>query len=434
MNVRALKSPPAVSTSLWLVTIAIAIAGCSGDKSEAPVAEPTTVVAETETKPVVETERETYAASADELLDARLADEEAAAGWVRLFDGYTLFGWEITGDANFRVEDGAIVVDQGEQCLMCTSTTWGDFELRFDFKAAADTNSGVFVRTPFQPQDMTEDCYEINIAPDDNPFPTGSIVQRLKVDGEAAGPQTPDQWRTMTVVADGRDVTVSLEDNVVCRYTDPVDLTARRIGLQHNSGRVEFRNIKIRPLGMKAMIDAELSQWKKYPDMPGEFTVNEAGELHVLGGKTQLETKQSYGDFFMLAEYKIDDPEMNSGIFFRCIEGAEMMGYECQVNNGFKDGNRLTPLDCGTGGIFRRQDARVVAGENGQWSTVLLHAHGPKIAAWVGGIQVSDWEDTREEHENPRKGKRVTPGTIMIQGHDPKTDVLFRNLQIATMD
>jgi hypothetical protein len=76
----------------------------------------------------------------------------------------------------------------------------------------------------------------------------------------------------------------------------------------------------------------------------------------------------------------------------------------------------------------------VVAGETGQWSTVLLQAHGSKIAAWVGGIQVSDWEDTREPHENPRKGKRLEPGTIMIQGHDPGTDVLFRNLQIARDD
>ncbi|WP_253160702.1 3-keto-disaccharide hydrolase [Stieleria tagensis] len=376
---------------------------------------------------------ETYEASAEDLLAARLPASEAAAGWVRLFDGHTLFGWEITGKANFRIEDGAIVVDQGAQCLMCTSTTWGDFELTLEFKADEKTNSGIFIRTPLEPDNVDSDCYEINIAPDDNPFPTGSIVQRQHVDSDAAGPQTPGQWRSMTITAQGQEISISLGDTVVCRYTDPVDLAARRIGLQHNSGRVEFRNLKIRPLGLKPMLDAELSQWKQYPDMAAEFTINEQDELHVVGGSGQLETKQSYGDFFMLADYKIDQPDMNSGIFFRCIPGDVMMGYECQINNDFEPGSRMSPLDCGTGGIFRRQDARVVAGENGQWSTLMLHANENKIAAWVGGIQVSDWEDTREVHENPRKGRRTLPGTIMIQGHDPGTDVLYRNLQISSL-
>ena len=139
-------------------------------------------------------EPQTYSASVDELLAARLASKECAEGWVRLFDGHTLFGWETNDKANFRIEDGAIVVDQGAQCLMCTSSTWGNFELVFNFKADQKTNSGVFVRTPFEPENVTSDCYEINIAPDDNPFPTGSIVMREKVDGEMAGPQQPGQW------------------------------------------------------------------------------------------------------------------------------------------------------------------------------------------------------------------------------------------------
>ncbi len=44
-------------------------------------------------------------ANADQLLAARLDTDQASAGWIRLFDGHTLFGWEITGDANWRIED-----------------------------------------------------------------------------------------------------------------------------------------------------------------------------------------------------------------------------------------------------------------------------------------------------------------------------------------
>ena len=153
--------------------------------------------------------------------------------------------------------------------------------------------------------------------------------------------------------------------------------------------------------------------------------------MHVKGGRTQLESKASYDDFVLLAEYKLPLAEMNSGIFFRCIPGAEMMGYECQLSNETNDGNPLSPADCGTGGIFRRQDARVVAGEIDQWATALLVANGPSIAAWVNGVQVSDWLDDRKSDENPRRGLRLEPGTLMIQGHDPGTDALIKQFSIV---
>jgi hypothetical protein len=108
-----------------------------------------------------------------------------------------------------------------------------------------------------------------------------------------------------------------------------------------------------------------------------------------------------------------------------------MNGYECQIHNGYKDGDRTQPVDCGTGGIFRRQDARRVVADDREWFHLTLAADGPHMAAWVNGYQVSDWTDDRPPHDNPRNGLRLKPGTIMIQGHDPTTDLNFRNLQIA---
>lgn len=110
-----------------------------------------------------------------------------------------------------------------------------------------------------------------------------------------------------------------------------------------------------------------------------------------------------------------------------------MMGYECQVSNFGTETNSLLPEDCGTGGIFRRQDARLIAGETNQWATVVLQVEGPSMSAWVNGIQVSDWTDTREVNENPRRGLRLEAGTIMIQGHDPKTNALFKQFNIRSL-
>ncbi len=238
----------------------------------------------------------------------------------------------------------------------------------------------------------------------------------------------------MKIHLEGKQLQVSVDDKLVCDYSDPIGLSAGRIGLQHNSGRVEFRNILLRPLSLKTLLDAELSMWKKYPEMPGEFTTTDEGWLHVKGGSTQLETKDSYDDFVLLAEYKLPKAEMNSGIFFRCIPGDKMMGYECQLSNETVDGNPVAPADCGTGGIFRRQNARIVAGEVDQWATVVLVAHKQAMAAWVNGVQVSNWFDDRKPEENPRKGLRLEPGTIMIQGHDPETDALLKQIRIASIE
>jgi len=409
--------------------------GCQPAKVETAVEEGRSVTATDEVHapdPVADSSSPTdVEVSAEQLLSARLPEAEVAEGWIRLFDGSTLFGWQIAGEANWRVEEGQIVVDQGEPCLLCTSVPWQNFELMLEFKADTDTNSGVFLRTPLNPENPAEDCYEVNIAPAGNPFPTGGIVKRKKAIEFNAD---PNDWHTMKMVMDGKRLQVSVDGNNVCDYTDQVGVAEGRIGLQHNSGRVAFRNIRLRPLGLKSLLDEALTEWKKYPDMPGEFTVTDEGNLRVKGGRTQLESKQEFDDFVLLAEYKLPLDEMNSGIFFRCIPGDVMMGYECQLSNEIKDGDPLKPADCGTGGIFRRQDARVVAGETDKFATVVLVAHGPAIAAWVNGVQVSDWYDDRKSDENPRRGLRLKAGTFMIQGHDPGTDALIKQFNVATLD
>jgi hypothetical protein len=110
-----------------------------------------------------------------------------------------------------------------------------------------------------------------------------------------------------------------------------------------------------------------------------------------------------------------------------------MDGYECQIHNGIKEGDRRKPVDCGTGGIFRRVDARLVVANDKEWFFQTVIADGAHVSTWVNGYQVVDWLDDRSPDANPRKGLRLEAGTIMIQGHDPTTDISFRNLRIAEL-
>ncbi len=362
----------------------------------------------------------------------RLSSKELADGWVLLFDGETLFGWRPASKADWRVADGVISASEGEPGLLVTTSQFGDFVLKVDFRAAHQTNSGVFLRTPPKPgpDDVAERCYELNIAPATNAFPTGSFVRRKRA--EEVNPSA--DWQTFEVTAAGRDFTVKLNGTMVLRYADPKPVRRGPVGLQFNTGKIEFRNVKLKPLGMKSLLNGkDLAGWKIHPENKSRWTVTPEGWIHLQDGRGQLESERQYADFTLQLEVLVNGKSLNSGVFFRSIPGEFWNGYESQIHNGFKGGDRTQPVDCGTGGIFRRQNARKVVANDKEWFSKTIHADGPHMAVWVNGYQVSDWTDTRPPADNPRKGRRLAAGTIILQGHDATTDFCFRNLRIAEL-
>ena len=175
---------------------------------------------------------------------ARKKRNPAGRGWKTLFDGKSLRGWKPSSEANWRVEDGAIVADKGERGFLIHQDTYQNYELALEFKAAKGTNSGVFLNTQVKPASVTEDCYELNIAPPDNPFPTGSLVGRKKFEGAGES----DKWRSFEVRVVKKRVIVKLEGKQILNYTADKPATGNLLGLQLNSGRVAFRNIRVKKL------------------------------------------------------------------------------------------------------------------------------------------------------------------------------------------
>lgn len=82
------------------------------------------------------------------MLTAGLRAED---GFVPLFDGKTLEGWEPKGGkAKYRAEDGAIVgqtVPNTENSFLCTTKPYADFVLEYEFKCDDALNSGVQIRS-----------------------------------------------------------------------------------------------------------------------------------------------------------------------------------------------------------------------------------------------------------------------------------------------
>jgi hypothetical protein len=361
----------------------------------------------------------------------RLSPEELADGWILLFDGETDFGWKATSKADWKVADGVISVSEGEKGFFNTTSEFGDFVFKVDFLSESATNSGVFLRNAAAPADPAVDCYELNIAtPEFSPFPTGSFVKRQKCD-EYLG---KDGWQTFEVAAEGGRFVVKLDGKFVLDYTDPKPLGRGPIGLQFNSGAVRFRNVKLKPLGLRSIFNGrDLKGWTPFPGKASVFSVTSEGWLNVKNGNGALESSDRFGDFVLQLEVFSNGKHLNSGIFFRSIPGEFSNGYESQIQNGFADGDRGKPIDCGTGGFYRRQNARKVVADDFEWFHKTLIVSGNHMAAWVNGWQVSDFTDTRAPDANPRKGLRLEPGTLIIQGHDPTTDLSFRGLQAAEM-
>ena len=366
----------------------------------------------------------------------QLTPEQVADGWISLFDGETLFGWQNMNDVDWHVADGEILATKGEMGCLMTTSEFADYELHVEFQAKEETNSGVFLRTLQQPTKASEHCYEVNIAPADNPFPTGSVVDRHRTEDAAVKPLDlwDGQWHTYDLTIQDDKLTIKLDGKLVAEFTDPKPRLLGHIGLQHNNGKIAFRNVRLKPLSTKPIFNGkDLAGWNTDRADASCFEVTEQGELRVLDGRGQIESAAIYGDFVLQLECFVDGDALNSGVFFRCIPGDFMMGYECQIQNGMKDNDPTQPADCGTGGFFRRQNARRIIAKDREWFAMTLVADGPHMAAWVDGQQVSDWTDTRKQHENPRKGLRLEPGTLAIQGHDPTTDLRFRKLHVVEM-
>ncbi len=367
-----------------------------------------------------------------EFIVPSLTADEIRAGWISLFDGRSLFGWEVPTVTNWHVEDGAIVADSGEKSLLLTPFYFDDFELRCSFHVSAGGNSGIFLRTAPNASDPAKDTYELNICDSHPTHRTGSLVGRHIAENV---PAVEGAWHDFRVLCKGPVIQVWLDEQQIVDFTDSSDairLTGR-IGLQMNEGRSAFRNVFIRPLSLKPLLNgSDTTGWNVVPGSKSEFKVID-GLLHVSNGPGFLESNDTFGDFVLKVEARVNGDGLNGGVFFRAKPGTEKApshGYELQLHNGFKDGDRAKPADSGTGAIFRRVAARYVVANDHEFLMAVLVAQGDRFASWVNGYQVVNWQDTRTPNDNPREGLRLDPGHISLQGHDPTTDLDFRSIEI----
>lgn len=362
------------------------------------------------------------------LLENRLTPEELAQGWVRLFDGHTFMGWDLEASkAKWKIEEGALVAEEGEMSLLCTTSTFADYELMVEFQADAKVNSGVFLRTPLEPTDPKSDCIELNIAPVDNAFPTASLVGRSRVEPDAVGPLEEEAWHTFHALLDGDHIQIWIDGKQVVDYVDTTRLVAGRIGLQFREGTVRFKNIRLRPILLNTMLPAQdLSQWQP-SSTPSSFQLDKEGVLLIEKAKESIEFLQPLQNFCFQTEFQASEPMAPASIRLRGPFGKAMQGYRCWLGipTSMKDAKE-PQLPTGS---LQSQRARVTLGEKQGWTHLTITAQGRHMATWVDGIQVTDWLDPRAPDEDPQKGYRADAGSLLLETTSDHGKISFRNMK-----
>lgn len=345
-----------------------------------------------------------------------LTPKEIADGWILLFDGETAFGWAgKDGEESAVTATGGILTLSGKGTGAKFTSRFQSFEFTGEYRTKAKgCQLAVGMRL-------------------------GGASMAM---GDGLRVADKDEWRPLIVRLTPQETLINADEagksGISGAAIGPVAWAQIGFRLAHDGGKVELRNLKLRPLGTQSFFDGKnLDGWKVNAADPkrmaSKFAVTKDGELSVKNGPGDLVSEKEFDNFILQFECKTLGKGLNSGVFFRCIPGQYQNGYEAQIQNLFAGGDRTRPVDFGTGAIYRRVPARKVVSNDDEWFTVTIAADGPHIATWVNGYQTVDWIDTRKASDNPRQGYRAAKGPISIQGHDPTTNLLFRKIRLAEL-
>jgi opacity protein-like surface antigen len=195
----------------------------------------------------------------------------------------------------------------------------------------------------------------------------------------------------------------------------------------------------------------DLTGWKSNEEVPGVFTV-ENGELKVSGGRSHLFYIGDKGDAsFKNFELKLKvktTPGSNSGVYFHTQyqdKGWPDKGFECQVNSTHTDPKKTGSL-YGVVNILALLDGQkepeggkhikvpLAPSTDGEWFDYNIKVEGKHITLSVNGkvtvdfIEPEGWDPAKALKNMP--GRKLSEGTIAIQGHDPKSTTYYKDIFI----
>jgi hypothetical protein len=392
-------------------------------------------------------------------------------GFLTLFDGHLFSGWKLGPGAvdAFALADGALVCRPGQEGWMLTERQFGDFVLRFEFRAVEGGHVGLAMRMPGEGNPAVLGM-EMQLGP--GPFAEdregmgghGSLVGVARSTGLRGGySKRGDGWNEQEIVVRGRQVRCLLNGREILdvdlnRLPNPEVLLRRpglmrdrgHVGLVTRGGGVELRNIRIRelarampanvaPAGFEKLFDGRsLRNWQGLVDpptraklSPGDYqvaqiradyvmTLNwrvEDGALVYRGqGFDNLCTIREFGDIELWIDWKIE-PGSDSGVYLRGTPQIQI--WDQAIGSGGLYNNQRHPRD-----PLVRADRYP-----GTWNRFRIVMVGERVSVWLNDELVV-YDTVLENYWAPGKPIQAR-GPIELQAHE--TPVWFRNVYVREL-
>ncbi len=180
----------------------------------------------------------------------------AGPGWKSLFNGVDLSGWQAMGLSGWSVNNGVLTgrtTPGGPVGWLMSDKDYGDYDFEFEYKIAAEGNSGVFLRAWPEGNNTGDQFVEVQLLDDAAPA-FAAVVAKCRtgsVFGQVAPNPTPSApagaWNRMLVATRGNHVDVTINGVKVVDADVPTLTRPRgRIGLQLYPTEIEFRGLRVR--------------------------------------------------------------------------------------------------------------------------------------------------------------------------------------------
>ncbi len=210
--------------------------------------------------------------------DNQLTDKEKKDGWVLLFNGTDYSGWRCNNGKKIAsdVVDGCMQPYKSGGYVVIHEKQFGDFILKCDVKMPERCNSGIFFRVE-DPKNPVHTGFEIQVSTGRGKscHDFGAIYDLVPLKKNTT--KGPGVWNSVEIKCQGPNVSVKLNDELVCEMdADEFDEPGERaiqgnhkyqlggkkraikdfarkgyLGVQDHGHPVWYKNVKLLPLGKK---------------------------------------------------------------------------------------------------------------------------------------------------------------------------------------
>ncbi len=174
-----------------------------------------------------------------------------------------------------------------------------------------------------------------------------------------------------------------------------------------------------------------LNGWKATTENPSTFSVQD-GAIVANGPRAHLfyegpVNNHNFKNFEWKAQVKTM-PGSNSGMFIHTAyqeSGWPSKGYEIQVNQTHTDWRK-------TGSVYSMQDVKETFVKDDEWYTEQITVKGKQVTIRINDKVINDYAEP-DSVARSASGKKLSAGTVALQGHDPKSKVYYKDIMIRVL-